>query len=165
MRVLGLDPGLQHTGWGVVDVDGHRLLAVACGVVSAAVVPSLAERLAVLFRGVSAVMEQHQPHEAAVEETFLNKNPSSTLKLGHARAVALLVPALAGLDVAEYSTKLVKKAVVGTGTASKEQVALMVQRLLPGMSGKAGDASDALAVAICHAHHRQTQAALGARAR
>lgn len=159
IRVVGFDPGLQRTGWGVVDVDGHRLKAVACGVVTALVAQSLADRLAELFRGVQAVLEAHAPVEAAVEETFLNKNPGSTLKLGHARAVSLLAPALAGLAVHEYSAKLVKKSVVGTGQATKEQVAMMVQRLLPGMSGQAGDASDALAVAICHAHHRETHRA------
>jgi crossover junction endodeoxyribonuclease RuvC len=156
MRVLGLDPGLRHTGWGVIDVAGNRLSYVADGVVHAPVDLPLAERLVVLFRHVIDVLERFRPDEAAVEETFVNKNASSTLKLGVARGVVLLAPAERGLPVAEYSANLVKKAVVGAGHADKEQVQMMVRRLLPGCAIASPDAADALAVAICHAHHANT---------
>jgi crossover junction endodeoxyribonuclease RuvC len=152
MRVLGLDPGLRHTGWGVIDVDGSRLMHVADGVVSVPVALSLGERLVVLFRQIGEVLERFRPDEAAVEETFVNKNAASTLKLGVARGVVLLAPAERGLPVAEYSANLVKKSVVGAGHAEKSQVELMVRRLLPGCAVVKADAADALAVAICHAH-------------
>jgi crossover junction endodeoxyribonuclease RuvC len=152
MRVLGLDPGLRHTGWGVIDVDGNRLTHVADGVVSAPVNLSMGERLVVLFRQINEVLERFRPDEAAVEETFVNKNAASTLKLGVARGVVLLAPAERGLPVAEYSANLVKKSVVGAGHAEKSQVELMVRRLLPGCTVVRADAADALAVAICHAH-------------
>jgi crossover junction endodeoxyribonuclease RuvC len=155
MRLLGLDPGLRLTGWGVIDVDGNRLRHVAHGVVKVATEQSLAERLHELFEGVAAVIAAQQPLEAAVEETFVNVNPASTLKLGHARGVVMLAPAQAGLPVFEYAANLVKKSVVGAGHADKGQVAMMVGRLLPGVVATA-DAADALAVAICHAHHRAT---------
>jgi crossover junction endodeoxyribonuclease RuvC len=156
MRVVGLDPGLRHTGWGVIDVAGNRLSHVADGVVHAPPDLPLAERLVVLFRQVSAVLERYRPDEAAVEESFVNKNPASTLKLGVARGVVLLAPAERGLKVAEYSTNLVKKSVVGAGHAEKGQIQLMVRRLLPGCATGSADAADALAVAICHAHHANT---------
>ena len=156
MRVLGLDPGLRRTGWGIIDVTGNRLIAVADGVVCSDAALSLAERLVQLHAGVVAVIRLHAPDEAAVEETFVNKNPSSTLKLGQARGVALLAPAQAGILVAEYAPTLVKQAVVGTGRAAKDQIGLMVRMLLPGALGATPDAADALAVAICHAHHRAT---------
>lgn len=156
MRVLGLDPGLRHTGWGVIDVIGNRLSYVADGVAHAPTDLSLAERLVALFRQVIDVLERFRPDEAAVEETFVNKNAASTLKLGVARGVVLLAPAERGLPVAEYSANLVKKSVVGAGHADKEQVQLMVRRLLPGCAIAAPDAADALAVAICHAHHAGT---------
>jgi len=156
MRLIGLDPGLQRTGWGVVEAEGTRLRWVASGTLKSDGTGSLAARLAELYRGLACVLEAHHPEEAAVEETFLNKNPGSTLKLGHARAVSLLVPALAGLAVHEYSANAIKKSVVGTGHADKAQVAMMVRRLLPGFAGDGADATDALAVAICHAHHAQT---------
>jgi len=156
MRVLGLDPGLRHTGWGVIDVAGNRLSHVADGVVHAPVDVPLAERLVVLFRQLGAVLERFRPDEAAVEETFVNKNASSTLKLGVARGIALLVPAERGVPVAEYSANLIKKSVVGAGHAEKAQVQLMVRRLLPGCAIAEADAADALAVAICHAHHSAT---------
>ena len=162
MRLLGLDPGLRNTGWGVIESDGYRLSHVANGVISVASGPSLAERLASLHAGLFAVIEQYCPTEAAVEETFVNRNPSSTLKLGQARGVAMLVPAQAGILVAEYSPNMVKKAVVGAGHAAKEQVQMMVTTLLPGIELAGADAADALAVAICHAHHRQTAAYLKA---
>jgi len=156
MRVLGLDPGLRHTGWGVIDVAGNRLTHIADGVVSAPVNLPLAERLVSLFRQITEVLERFRPDEAAVEETFVNKNPASTLKLGVARGVVLLAPAERGLKVSEYSTNLVKKSVVGAGHAEKTQIQLMVRRLLPGCAIASADAADALAVAICHAHHAAT---------
>lgn len=155
MRLIGLDPGLRLTGWGVIEVEGNRLRHVAHGVVKAATAGTLAERLKELFEGVAGVIEAQQPFEAAVEETFVNVNPGSTLKLGQARGVVMLAPARAGLQVFEYSANLVKKSVVGAGHADKHQVAMMVGRLLPGVDAK-NDAADALAVAICHAHHRAT---------
>jgi crossover junction endodeoxyribonuclease RuvC len=160
MRIIGLDPGLRHTGWGVVAVDGNRLRHIADGAIHARTDGTLAERLVALFEGLGEVLEAQRPDAAAVEETFLNKNPGSTLKLGSARAVALLAPALKGIPVTEYSTNLVKKAVVGAGHADKHQVEVMVKMLLPGTKAIA-DAADALAVAICHAHHVQTQRVWG----
>ncbi len=159
MRVLGLDPGLRHTGWGVIDIDGNRLIHVADGVAHAAAEQSLAMRLVSLFRQIGEVLERFRPDEAAVEESFVNRNAASTLKLGVARGVVLLAPAERGLPVAEYSANLIKKAVVGAGHAEKAQVQLMVRRLLPGFSIGAADAADALAVAICHAHHSKTRRA------
>ena len=153
MRLIGLDPGLRLTGWGVIEVEGNRLRHVAHGVIKVAAERSLAERLCELFDGVAAVVAAQQPAEAAVEETFVNVNPGSTLKLGQARGVVLLAPARAGLPVFEYAANLVKKSVVGVGHADKRQIAMMVGRLLPGVEATA-DAADALAVAICHAHHR-----------
>ena len=155
MRLIGLDPGLRSTGWGVIDVDGNRLRHVAHGVVKVAGERSLAERLNELFEGVAAVVATQQPLEAAVEETFVNVNPGSTLKLGQARGVVLLAPARVGLPVFEYAANLVKKSVTGAGHADKRQIAMMVGRLLPGAEATA-DAADALAIAICHAHHRTT---------
>jgi len=155
MRLIGLDPGLRLTGWGVIDVDGNRLSHVAHGVVRVAAERSLAERLAELFDAVAAVVAAQKPAEAAIEETFVNVNPGSTLKLGQARGVVLLAPARAGLPVFEYAANLVKKSVTGAGHAQKRQIAMMVCRLLPGVEATA-DAADALAVAICHAHHRAT---------
>ncbi|MEZ5668162.1 MAG: crossover junction endodeoxyribonuclease RuvC [Alphaproteobacteria bacterium] len=153
MRLLGIDPGLQRTGWGVVDAVGTRLRHVANGVVTSTATLSLAERLAELYDGLAAVIEAHRPVAAAVEETFVNKNPTTTLKLGLARGAALLAPARAGLPVAEYPANLVKKTVVGAGHAEKRQVDAMVRVLLPGCAIAGPDAADALAVAICHAHH------------
>ncbi len=153
MRVLGLDPGLRHTGWGIIDADGNRLTYVADGVAHAAPEPPLAVRLVTLYRQIGAVIERFCPDEAAVEESFVNRNAASTLKLGLARGVVLLTPAERGLPVAEYSANLIKKAVVGAGHAEKAQVQMMVRRILPGFAIGAADAADALAVAICHAHH------------
>src|SRR4029077_3258236 len=157
MRVLGLDPGLRHTGWGVIDVAGNRLTHVADGVVHAATDQPLAMRLVSLFRPIPAVLERFQPDEAAVEETFVNRNPASTLKLGVARGVVLLAPAERGLPVAEYSATVIKRAVVGRGHAEKAQVQMMVRRILPVCDIGERDAADALAVAICHAHHAETR--------
>lgn len=156
VRVIGLDPGLRFTGWGVIEVEGGDLRHVADGALRTDDRQSLAQRLVCLADGLSHVIRVQRPDEAAVEETFLNKNPVSTLKLGQARGIALLVPAQAGIPVTEYLPNLVKKTVVGTGHAAKEQVQMMVRMLLPGAVISTADAADALAVAICHAHHSQT---------
>ncbi len=155
IRILGLDPGLRRTGWGVVAVDGSRLAWIAHGVIAPRDSAPFSERLLALFEGVEAVIAEHAPHEAAIEETFVNANGQSTLKLGHARAAAMLAPARAGLGVSEYSATVVKKAVVGTGGADKDQIAFMVARLLPTAGGPTKDAADALAVAIAHANSRK----------
>jgi len=155
MRLIGLDPGLRLTGWGVIEVEGNRLRHVAHGVIKVSVEGTLAVRLDQLFDGVATVVAAHRPEEAAIEETFVNVNPASTLKLGQARGVVMLAPARAGLPVFEYAANLVKKSVVGAGHADKRQIAMMVGRLLPGVAA-AADAADALAIAICHAHHRAT---------
>jgi crossover junction endodeoxyribonuclease RuvC len=156
MRILGLDPGLRHTGWGIVDSERGRLRFVACGAVHPPADAPMADRLKALHDGIADVIRAWKPSEAAVEETFLNKNPGTTLKLGHARGVVLLSPALHGLPVAEYSAKSVKLAVVGTGGAAKDQIDVMVRMLLPGADPDSPDAADALAVAICHGHHADT---------
>jgi crossover junction endodeoxyribonuclease RuvC len=158
LRILGLDPGLRRTGWGVVAVNGVRLAHVAHGVIAPKETLDFAERLLALFEGIAAVIAAHAPDEAAVEETFVSANAASTLKLGHARACCLIAPARAGLTVAEYAAKVVKKAVVGTGAADKDQVGFMIRRLLPAAGETAADAADALAVAITHAHHRKARA-------
>jgi len=157
IRILGLDPGLRRTGWGVVAVDGSRLSHIAHGVITPKDSLPFAERLLHLFQEVCSVIDAHAPHEAAVEETFVTANGSSTLKLGHARAAAMIAPAQAGLPVAEYAAKVVKKAIVGTGGADKDQVAFMIARLLPGAGAPTADAADALAVAIAHAHARRAR--------
>ena len=151
-RILGLDPGLRLTGWGVVESDGHRLRHIANGVVRSTDTLSLAERLREIHESLQSVIETWRPHEAAIEETFVNKNPLSTLKLGQARGVVMLAPALAGTPVAEYAPNVIKKTVVGVGHAGKEQIHAMVKVLLPGVVIGGADAADALAVAICHAH-------------
>lgn len=153
-RLLGIDPGLRFTGWGIVDADGSRLRHVADGVIATIGELPVPERLRMLHAGLVAILGDYAPDEAAVEETYVNRNGTATLKLGYARGVALLAPALAGIPVSEYGALAVKKAVVGTGGAAKEQVAMMVRRLLPGATLRRADAADALAVAICHAHHR-----------
>ena len=154
IRILGLDPGLRRTGWGVVEVEGSRLSHIAHGVIAPPCDLPLAARLLVLFEAITQIIVLHTPDEAAVEETFMTANGSSTLKLGHARAAAMIAPARAGLPVAEYAAKVVKKAVVGTGGADKHQVAFMIARLLPAAGAPTADAADALAVAIAHAHAR-----------
>jgi crossover junction endodeoxyribonuclease RuvC len=156
-RLLGIDPGLRITGWGLVVVDGNRLRHLADGVIATDGEAGVPERLKVLHDALIALIAQHRPDEAAVEETYVNRNGAATLKLGYARGVALLAPALAGIPVTEYGAKSVKLAVVGTGGADKRQVADMVRRLLPGALVRRADAADALAVAICHAHHRATR--------
>jgi len=157
IRILGLDPGLRRTGWGVVIIEGARLSHLAHGVVDPPANLPLSERLLIILRGVTEVIAAWSPDEAAIEETFVTANGSSTLKLGHARAAAMLAPAAAGLSVAEYAAKVVKKAVVGTGGADKTQVSFMVARLLPAAGATSSDAADALAVAICHAHARRVR--------
>jgi crossover junction endodeoxyribonuclease RuvC len=154
-RIIGLDPGLRFTGWGIIESAGNSLRPIACGVIKPITTEDLAKRLAELNREISKIIEAYAPEEAAVEETFVNKNPVSTLKLGMARGVVLATPALFNLPVFEYSANKVKKSVVGVGHAEKHQVITMVQRLLPTLGGSlTSDAADALAVAICHAHHR-----------
>ncbi len=157
IRILGLDPGLRKTGWGVVVVEGARLTHVAHGVIAPKDSLPFSERLLVLFDAIAEVIALHAPDEAAVEETFMNSNAQSALKLGHARACCLIAPARAGLSVAEYAATVVKKAVVGTGAADKAQVGFMIRRLLPTAGDTTSDAADALAVAIAHAHARRAR--------
>ena len=154
MRVIGIDPGLRKTGWGVVDVDGGRLRHVANGTCTSKG-SELSERLLSLHVQLTEVLVQHKPDTAAVEHTFVNKDAVGTLKLGQARGIALLVPAQAGLDVAEYAPNAVKKVVVGVGHADKAQVEHMVNLQFPGVKTNGPDATDALAIALCHAHHAQ----------
>ena len=154
IRLVGLDPGLTVTGWGVIDAEGTRLSHVANGKIRTDTSFDLSDRLVQIHDGLAEVLADWQPDYAAVEETFVNKNAGSTLKLGVARGIALLVPALSGIRVAEYSPNHVKKAVVGSGHADKGQIHAMVNILLPGITINGPDAADALAVAICHAHHR-----------
>jgi crossover junction endodeoxyribonuclease RuvC len=165
MRVMGIDPGLRHMGWGIIDVSGSRLHHVANGVCHSQGA-ELAARLLSLHSQLTDVLRCYAPGCAAVEQTFVNKDAVATLKLGHARAIALLVPAQAGLEVGEYAPNAVKKTVVGVGKAAKQQVDHMVRMQLPGVQIDSPDAADALAIAICHAHHRQSagrwQAALRA---
>ena len=164
-RLLGIDPGLRFTGWGLVLVDGNRLRHIADGVIATDSEAGVPERLRVLHDALMALIAEHRPDEAAVEETYVNRNGTATLKLGYARGVALLAPALAGIPVAEYGAKSVKLSVVGTGGADKVQVEEMVRRLLPGSLIRRADAADALAVAICHAHHRASRLRWAAGAR
>ncbi len=162
VRILGLDPGLRRTGWGVVEAAGSRLSHIAHGVIAPKDTLPFAERLAFLYDAIEALVAAHAPHEAAVEETFMNENARSALKLGHARACCLIVPARAGIAVAEYAATVVKKAVVGTGGADKTQVGFMIRRLLPTAGETTADAADALAVAIAHAHARTVRGLRGA---
>ncbi len=157
--LLGIDPGLRFTGWGVIEADGNRLRHIAAGVIATKSEDPVPHRLKVLHDALAELMALHRPAEAAVEETYVNRNGSATLKLGYARGVALLAPALAGIPVTEYAAKTVKLSVVGTGGADNDQVEMMVRRLLPGAVIGRADASDALAVAICHAHHRASRLA------
>lgn len=155
MRVMGIDPGLRTTGWGVIEIDGPRLRHVENGSCSSGA-GELAVRLLTLHAQLTAVVARLRPDCAAVEQTFVNRDGAATLKLGHARAIALLVPAQAGLNVGEYAPNAIKKTVVGVGKAAKAQVDHMVRMHLPGVVIDGPDAADALAVAICHAHHLQT---------
>ena len=154
IRILGVDPGLRRTGWGIVVSEGNALAFVASGTIHAPLEGELAHRLLAIHRGLAAVVRDHAPDEAAVEQTFVNRDASATLKLGQARGIALLVPAEAGLAVAEYAPNAVKKTIVGAGHAEKQQIRAMVRVLLPRATFDSDDAADALAVAICHAHHR-----------
>jgi len=154
IRILGIDPGLRRTGWGVVDVDGNRLMFVACGAVHTDDKAALAIRLVTIHDGLVRVVGQFRPDEAAAEATFVNKDAAATLKLGQARGVALLVAAKAGVPIAEYAPNLVKKTIVGAGHGEKAQVRMMIGVLLPKADPRSDDASDALAVAVTHAHHR-----------
>jgi crossover junction endodeoxyribonuclease RuvC len=154
IRIIGIDPGLRRTGWGVIDHDGVRLGFVACGSVESDQAESLGVRLRQLFDGLSQVLARLQPMEAAIEQTFVNRDAGATLKLGQARGIAMLVPALLGLPIAEYAPNAVKKTVVGAGHASKDQIRAMVTHLLPRASFDSTDAADALAIAITHAHGR-----------
>ncbi len=158
IRILGVDPGLRATGWGVIEAAGSRLIFIGCGSIETDAATSLAERLAAIHRLLTRLVEREGPHEAAVEETFVNRDPQSALKLGQARGVALATLALTGLPVAEYAANLIKKTVVGAGHAEKRQVAMMVRMLLPASTAATPDAADALAVAICHAQHRAARA-------
>jgi crossover junction endodeoxyribonuclease RuvC len=153
MKVLGLDPGLGTTGWGLIEADGNRLRHLANGQLKTDASAPLPRRLAHLADQLEALLHEHRPDAAAVEEIFVNKNPQSTLKLGQARGVVIMLAARAGIEVGEYAARLVKKAVVGVGNAEKAQVHAMVARLLPGAAIAGPDAADALAVAITHAHH------------
>jgi crossover junction endodeoxyribonuclease RuvC len=159
LLILGLDPGLGTTGWGIISVTGNRLSHIANGQVTTDPKAPLAERLVTLDRELTDLILTHRPETAAIEEVFVNTNAQSTLKLGQARGVCLLAAARAGLAVSEYATRLVKKAVVGTGGAEKGQIQAMLKILLPGASIAGPDAADALAVAICHAHHRPLRSA------
>ncbi len=154
VKLLGIDPGLRFTGWGIVEAEGNRLRHIADGVISTDSIEGVPLRLKALDDALTELLRRYLPDEAAVEETYVNRNAVATLKLGYARGVALLAPARHGIAVFEYGAKTVKMSVVGTGNADKAQVGLMVRRLLPGATEKRADAADALAVAICHAHHR-----------
>jgi crossover junction endodeoxyribonuclease RuvC len=153
-RLIGIDPGLRRTGWGIVECEGTRLVYVADGTLVSDAALDLARRLVQLHDGLVAVIAEWRPHEAAVEQTFVNKDAAATLKLGQARGIAMLVPALQGLAVAEYAPNLIKKSVVGVGHAGKDQIHAMVTTLLPRCVPHSADSADALAVAITHAHHR-----------
>jgi crossover junction endodeoxyribonuclease RuvC len=158
IRILGIDPGLRNTGWGLIEAAGTRLTYVGCGSIHTDAATSLAERLALIHRSIARLVDDERPAEAAVEETFVNRDPQSTLKLGQARGAALAALALMELPVAEYAANLIKKTVVGVGHAEKAQVQMMVKMLLPASQAKSPDAADALAVAICHASHRTARA-------
>lgn len=155
MLILGLDPGLRHTGWGIIRVTGNHLRYIAAGTINPSAKLPMASRLVLLAEGLNTIIAAHQPGEAAVEETFVNSNARAALRLGQARGIALLAPAQAGLPVAEYAANLIKKSVTGYGHADKHQVQAMMRMLLTGYNTDlAADAADALAIAVCHAHHR-----------
>jgi crossover junction endodeoxyribonuclease RuvC len=156
IRILGIDPGLRRTGWGMVEIAGNRLGFLACGSVTTNDRDSLAARLLTIHDGLMRIVEEFRPDEAAVEATFVNKDAKATLKLGQARGIAMVVPAKAGLVVAEYAPNLVKKSIVGAGHGDKVQVRMMIGVLLPKADPSSDDAADALAIAVTHAHHRQS---------
>ncbi|MCB9991837.1 MAG: crossover junction endodeoxyribonuclease RuvC [Rhodospirillales bacterium] len=156
MRILGIDPGLQKTGWGIIEIHGNRLSFLGCGLIKTQPALPLYARLATLDEGLTDVVRRWMPDIAALEETFMNNNAASALKLGQARGVCMVAPARLGLEVHEYAANLVKKSLVGTGHATKDQIGLMVRTLLPKVGKVGPDEADALAIAICHAHHSQT---------
>ena len=156
IRILGIDPGLHRTGWGLVACEGNRLTYVACGVVETDGKAALAERLVTIHDGLNRIVAEFRPDEAAVEATFVNRDAVATLKLGQARGIALLVPARAGVPVSEYAPNLVKKTIVGAGHGEKAQIRMMIGVLLPRADPQSEDAADALAIAVTHAHHRQS---------
>src|SRR3954451_13438627 len=158
VRIMGIDPGLRRTGWGVIEIDGNRLVFGGFGSVESAEGLPLAGRVLAVPGGVAGVLGDFNPAEAAVEQTFVNKDGVATLKLGQARGVAMLAPAMVGITVAEYAPNQVKKTVVGAGHADKSQIAMMLKILLPRAEPKSADAADALAIAITHAHHRGSAA-------
>jgi crossover junction endodeoxyribonuclease RuvC len=163
IRIIGIDPGLRRTGWGIIESDGVRLIYVASGMVPSTSDEQLSYRLREIFEGLTSVISSFKPHEASVEETFVNKDPRSALKLGQARGIALLAPAMKGLQVAEYAANVIKKTVVGAGHAEKHQVQAMIKFLLPKAKFDSADEADALAIAICHANHRSSPQARAAR--
>jgi crossover junction endodeoxyribonuclease RuvC len=165
IRILGIDPGLRRTGWGMIACEGNRLIYVACGTVETNEKLSLAERLVTIHDGLTRIVDEFRPDEAAVESTFVNRDATATLKLGQARGIAMLVPAKAGVMVSEYAPNLVKKTIVGAGHAEKAQIRVMIGVLLPKADPQSEDAADALAIAITHAHHRQSAALKAAMAR
>ena len=154
IRILGIDPGLRRTGWGLIACEGNRLMYLACGSVETSDKAALAERLVAIHDGLVRIVAEFRPDEAAVEATFVNRDATATLKLGQARGIALLVPARAGIPVSEYAPNLVKKTIVGAGHAEKAQIRMMIGVLLPKADPQSHDAADALAIAVCHAHHR-----------
>jgi crossover junction endodeoxyribonuclease RuvC len=156
IRILGIDPGLRRTGWGVIAIEGNRLMFLACGSLATQDGAGLAVRLLAIHDGLRRVVDEHAPDEAAVEATFVNKDAAATLKLGQARGIAMLVPAIAGLPVAEYAPNLVKKTIIGVGHGEKAQIRMMLGVLLPKADPRTHDAADALAIAVTHAHHRQS---------
>jgi crossover junction endodeoxyribonuclease RuvC len=158
VRILGIDPGLRRTGWGVIEVEGNRLVYIGCGSVEPPENLPLSSRLLAIHEGLAAVLGDFRPVEAAVEQTFVNKDGVATLKLGQARGVAMLAPAMFGISVSEYAPNQVKKTVVGAGHADKNQIMVMLKILLPKAAPKSADAADALAIAITHAHHRTSAA-------
>jgi len=156
IRILGIDPGLRRTGWGIVEIAGNRLSFLSCGSVTTNDRDALALRLLAIHDGLTRILDEFRPDEAAVEQTFVNKGAQSTLKLGQARGIAMVVPARAGVPVSEYAPNLVKKSIVGAGHGDKAQVRMMIGVLLPKANPNSEDAADALAVAVTHAHHRQS---------
>jgi len=156
IRIIGIDPGLRRTGWGIVEVAGNRLSFLGCGSVTTREQDGLAERLLTIHDGLARIVDEFKPHEAAVEATFVNKDAKATLKLGQARGIAMVVPARAGVPVAEYAPNVVKKSIVGAGHGDKAQVRMMIGVLLPKADPRSDDAADALAIAVTHAHHRQS---------
>jgi crossover junction endodeoxyribonuclease RuvC len=154
IRILGIDPGLRRTGWGMVEISGNRLGFIGCGSVMTRDDDVLAIRLLTIYDGLMRILDEFRPDEAAVEATFVNRDAKATLKLGQARGIAMVVPAKAGVPVAEYAPNLVKKSIVGAGHGDKAQVRMMIGVLLPKADPSSDDAADALAIAVTHAHHR-----------